>query len=142
MRLQDNQANCGPYALKNALAAIGIERTAAELEAACKTSATRGTSTANLVRAIAKIDGLYPVKVLEAKRDVALLRLRFALLQGRPVLLSWCSERPGDHWVAAIGMIGERYLVADAADPELVLSYSVEELEEHWRDSKYEGVIL
>lgn len=142
MRLQDNQANCGPAALKNALQALGIERTMQELEAACKTSATNGTPTKNILAAAKAIEKCKPHKVLEAKRDVALLRLRFALQAGRPVLLSWCSTSPGDHWVAAVGMLGERFLVADAADSELVLSLDVKQLEEKWRDSRYEGVIL
>ena len=142
MRLQDNQANCGPAAMKNALQALGIERTLPELEAACKTSATNGTPTNNIIRAAKKIEGCKPIKILETRAGVALIQLRFALQSGRPVLLSWCSSTPGDHWVAAVGLLGERYLVADAADSELVLSLTVEELEGKWRDNKYEGVIL
>lgn len=140
--MQSSQANCGPYALLNALAALGIQRTAEELETACKTSATKGTSVSNLMKAASKIEGCHPVKILEAKRDVALLRLRFALMQGRSVVMCWRTEVPGDHLVGAIGMLGDRYLIADPADSELVISLSVEELEDKWRDSKYEAVIL
>lgn len=142
IRMQDNQANCGPFALKNALAAIGIERSAEELEKACGTSATNGTPTKGIVKAASKIDGLQPAVIRETRSDIALLKLEHAVRRGRPVVIAWCSREPGDHWVAVVGVLGERYLVADAADSELVLSHAVDELESKWRDSKYEGVIL
>lgn len=140
--MQDSQANCGPFALKNALAALGIHRAIEELETLCKTSATDGTPLRNVVRAAGKIEGCVPVRLMETRRDIALMRLMWALRSGRPVVLSWCSQSPGDHWVAAVGRLGERYLIADSADSELVFSMSVDEVEERWRDTKYEGVIL
>ncbi len=142
MRLQDSQANCGPFALKNALEAIGIQRSAEELEKACGTSATNGTPTRGILRAASKIEGCYPVVLREAKRDVALLKLEHAIRRGRPAVIAWCSQSPGDHWVAVVGVLGERFLVADAANSDLVISVEVDELEARWRDSKYEGVIL
>jgi len=140
--MQDNQSNCGPFALKNALAALGIERSAEELEKACGTTATRGTSVRNLVRAAGKIEGCDAVLLREKRSDVALLKLEHAVAAGRPVLITWSTEEPGDHWVAVVGALGDRYLVADSADSELVLSYTAGELEAKWRDSSYEGVIL
>lgn len=142
MRMQDSQANCGPFALRNALQALGIERSAEELEKLCKTSATEGTPTKNILRAAGAIDGCQPVKLLETRRDIALMRLAEALRRGRPVVLSWQTEQPGDHWVAAVGVLGDRYLIADSAESELVMSFAVNEVEERWRDKKYEGVIL
>lgn len=143
MRLQDSQANCGPYALKNGLAAMGIERSAEELEKACKTSATNGTSTNNIVKAAKAIEGCHPVKVTESRADVALLKLSYAVTSGRAVVISWCSQDPGDHWVAAVGKLGDRYLIADAGDSELVTGVDAGELLKKWRDGKYyEGVIL
>lgn len=142
MRLQDSQANCGPYALKNGLAAMGIERSAEELEKACKTSATNGTTTSNIIKAARAIEGCTPVKLLETKRDVALLKLFYAVTSGRACVISWCSQEPGDHWVAVIGKLGERYLIADAGDSELIIAVDAIELERRWRDNRYEGVIL
>ena len=140
--MQDSQANCGPYALRNGLQALGIERNANELESACRTSATNGTPTRNIIAAANKIDGCRPLKLFEKRRDIALMRLAEALRRGRPVLLSWRSETPGDHWVVAVGVLGDRYLVADSAESELVLSMAVDDLEARWRDTNYEGVIL
>lgn len=140
--MQDSQANCGPFALKNALFAIGIERSAEELEKACGTSATNGTPTKGILKAAAKIEGCMPVLLREKRTDIALMRLAEALRRGRPVVISWTTDAPGDHWVAAVGVLGERYLVADSGDSELVRSFAVDELEARWRDKNYEGVIL
>lgn len=126
----------------NALAALGIARTTAELESLCGTSATDGTPTRNILKAAGKIDGCRPVLLRERRRDIALMRLAEALRRGRPVVLSWNSAEPGDHWVAVVGVLGERYLVADSADGELVVSRGVDELEAAWKDKNYEGVIL
>lgn len=142
MRMQDCEANCGPYALKNALAALGIERTAGEMEAACKTSATKGTPLRNIFRAAEQIEGCTPMRIREKRRDVAMLKLRSALLDGHAVVISWCTNEPGDHWVAAVGLLGGRYLIADAADLELILSRSAAEVAEKWFAGSYEGVIL
>lgn len=140
--MQDSQANCGPFALKNALASLGIDRSAEELERACGTTATSGTPTRGIIRAAAGIAECRPLLLREKRRDVALMRLSEALRRGRPAVLSWNCEEAGDHWVAAIGILGERYLIADSGDSELVMSYPVQVLEEKWRDTKYEGVIL
>ena len=140
MRMQNSQATCGPTALQNALFALGIRRSQEELEVACKTTATMGTSTAKLLKAVGQIEGCVPVRFNERRRDVALLKLRCAVMDGRPVILSW---QTGTHWVAAVGMLGPRFLVADAAEAELVLSFTVDELAALWDDDgKYEGVII
>lgn len=145
MRGQDSQANCGPYALMNALRSLGIMRTREELEVLCGTTMTDGTPPPKLLRAIGRIDGCQPVKIRERRRDIALLRLKGALDQGRPVVLVWQDSEgnSGGHWVAAVGMLGDRYLIADAADNELVLSHTVAEVAEKWVDEGvYEGVVL
>jgi hypothetical protein len=122
--------------------ALGISRSVEELEKLCRTSATDGTQTKNIVRAAATIEGCVPVRLLEKRTDIALLKLAEALRRGRPVIMAWCTAVPGDHWIAAIGLLGDRYLLADSADSELVTSMSVDEVEERWRDTKYEAVIL
>ena len=124
----------------NALRALGIQRTAAELEAACRTTQTLGTSTTKLVRAAGQIEGCAPVRFAERRQDVALLKLRCAVTDGRPVLCSW---NDGEHWVAVVGMLGPRFLVADPAEAELVLSYTVDEVVALWTEGgRFEGIIL
>jgi len=137
--MQDSQANCGPFALKNALSALGIERSAEELEKACGTTATKGTPTKGVHKAASKIEGCSPVALREKRCDVAMLKLDRSIRIGRPALL---VVDEGQHWVAVVGFLGERYLVADSGDSELVLSYTAAGLEERWRDTTYEGVLL
>src|ERR1044072_2680949 len=110
MRMQDSQANCGPFALKNALEALGIKRSAEELEKACGTNATNGTPTKGIFKAAQKIEGCNPVVVRESKSDVALLKLEHAIRKGRPLVLSFCDStgKPGEHWVAVVGVLGDR----------------------------------
>lgn len=143
MRLQDSQANCGPVSLRNALSALGLRRSTEELETLCRTNATEGTTARNLTRAATTIEGLSPRRIEETRRDVALLVLRHALACGRPVVLlvdNW------SHYVAAVGTLGERYLVADSADAELVVSLAVDELAGRWGHATakrpYWGLVL
>lgn len=130
MRLQSSQANCGPFALRNALMALGLQRSEKECEALCRVTAADGTSAANLWRAVQKVDDLRPRKIDEGRFDVAMLQLHAALDCGHPVILlvdNW------EHWVAAIGTLGtSRVLVADSADAELVLSYDWGQLMKRW----------
>ena len=129
MRLQDSQANCGPSAARNALKALGMDRSIPELETLFKTDATNGTSAANVVKGLKKLDDLQPQVIEESRPEVAHLLLAHVLHRGRPVLL--CVDGWG-HFVAAIGLLGGRVLVADSADSELVLSYTMEEVMERW----------
>lgn len=140
--MQSSQANCGPYALYNALAALGIQRNEAELEHLCRTSATDGTSLRNLFKAAARIEGCTPYLIKEKRTDVALLKLTESIRRGRPAILSWRSDAPSDHWVAVIGMLGDRFTVADSGHSELVLSMPLDAVEAHWRDNVYVGVVL
>jgi hypothetical protein len=139
--MQDTEANCGPTAMHNALAAMGIPRTVPECEALCKTKSA-GTTPAKLLRALRAVEGLAPVVFHETRRDVALLRLAQALGLGRPVILSVAN---GTHWVAAIGRLGDRVLVADSDSNELVYSRDPNTLANWWAEKTarpYYGVIL
>lgn len=137
--MQDTAANCGPASLSNALAAQGIARTQDECAAMCKTTATDGTPPKRLLAAIMAV-GRKGVVIKERRADVAITFLAHWLDRGRPVIL--CVDQ-GQHWVAAVGMLGERILVADSADNDLVLSYSREELLKRWAEGKsFWGVVV
>lgn len=133
MRMQDSQATCGPSALSNALSAVGMARSAAECEVLCQANATTGTPPASMVKAVRSVDGVTPRLIRETRPEVAVLKLLALLDHGRPVLLVVDSS---SHWVAAVGRLGDRVLVADSADLELVLSYTPDELAARWRDGK------
>lgn len=143
MRLQDSQANCGPTAVKNALCALGIERSTEECEKLCRCTAD-GTSPANLFRGLEAIHELNPQKIDEYKEYVAVLLLESALSEGRPVIVLVDNS---EHWVAAIGLLGKRIQIADGADSELVISYPLSAFAKRWQNStskrhSYYGISL
>jgi ABC-type bacteriocin/lantibiotic exporter with double-glycine peptidase domain len=139
MRMQDTAANCGPASVSNALQALGIIRSQAECEVLCKTSGTDGTSTRNIIRAVQSL-GCRGLPIKEKRQVVAWLMLMRWLRAGAPIIL--CVD-DSSHWVAAIGTLGDRVLVADPADNELVLSYDTEKLMDRWSaTSGFYGVIL
>lgn len=139
MRMQDTAANCGPASLSNALAAMGITRSQDECAALCKTNGTEGTPPKRILAAI-KALGRAPVVIREKRGAVALLMLDHSLRDGRGVLLCVDNE---EHWVAAVGTIADRTLIADPADNELVLSLSRGQLADRWGGGgTYYGVIV
>ncbi len=142
MRGQSSEASCGPTAMYNALRALDIERGLHECEKLCGTTMTDGTTTKKLVKALATIAELRPVPIRERRRDIAMMRLHEALLAGRPVILLVNSEQPEDHYVAVVGMLGSRYLIADSADHELVISRTPEDVSGWWGDAVTWGVVL
>lgn len=138
MRFQDNQSNCGPASLSNALQALGITRTQDECARLCKTTGTDGTSAKNLLSA-ARAVGRDPLVLNERRADVAMLFLDNWLRMGRSAVL---VVDDNSHWVAAVGLLGDRVLVADPADNELVLTYSRAKLADRWGGPRYYGVVL
>lgn len=131
MRFQSTQASCGPASLRNALLALGIERSEEELSQLSGCTATNGTPPKGLIRAITQITGAEPGVIYEAREDVAVLRLVEALRVGRPVIL--CVDRD-EHWVVAFGLLGPDVVhVADSADNELVKHYRPRDLASRWR---------
>lgn len=81
-----------------------------------------------------------PVVYLVPGRAAEALR-RF-LHKGFPVIM--CVDND-EHWVCAIGVLGSRFLVADPADAELVLSYDPEKLTTRWKNKTkkpYYGIVV
>src|SRR5688572_2687030 len=103
MRMQSTEASCGPTAMVNSLAALGLKRSIEECEQLCKCSATEGTSTPKLMAALRSIPGLDVNRIYERKPTSALWHLNGALSCGRPVILCVDSS---SHWVAAVGQLG------------------------------------
>lgn len=139
MRLQDTAANCGPASLSNALAAMGITRSQDECTVLCKTTGTEGTAPKRLVHAIRAV-GRDPLIVRERRSEVAILFLSHFLATGRSAIL--CVD-DDTHWVAAIGLLGDRVLIADPADNELVITLSRADLAERWSgNGSCYGIVL
>lgn len=145
MRLQSRKSSCGPAALKNALEAIGIERTEDELGALSKQT-TEGTSQAGLERAIDAVGkGNDPIitsnRIYEQRREVAGWAISSTIRSGRPVIIVVDNC---EHWVSVVGMLGESFIVADSASNDVVLYYSLEQLLDRWESDtgRYFGIII
>jgi hypothetical protein len=122
------------------LAAIGVVRSEDELGKLARQK-TDGTSQAGLLKAIRSINPGWghPVKFRDAHAAFASLWLH--LNRGQPMILpvdNW------EHWVAAIGAIGQRVLVADSADNELVLTYTTDEILARWEGPRggWYGIVI
>lgn len=133
MRFQSTAASCGPAALRNALAALGVARTEDELATLCGTDA-EGTPPRGLLKALREM-GYDPVPIHEARGQVAWLLLLQALAAGHPAIA--CVDQD-EHWVVAFATLGARsdegprVLVADSGSAELVHSYTAKGWLERW----------
>lgn len=151
MRFQSTLANCGPAALRTALAIRGILRTQEELETLSGCT-TEGTSPKGMLAALRAISSgsenqdISPGVISEGQPDIALLRLLEAHRSGCSVIL--CVDQD-EHWVVSFGLLGEgaRMVihVSDAGDAELVKHYRPGELVERWRGlgrRPYYGIVV
>lgn len=141
MRYQSLKAGCGPTALANGLELLGIKRNEIELSTVAGTT-PKGTDASGIVGA-AKAAGRFPSTINTKDSDFALYALHYYLCNGRPVII--CVDK-WDHWVVAAGILGERILVIDSANNELVLVYPPEKLTERWekpgKGGGYYGIVL
>jgi predicted double-glycine peptidase len=125
MRLQDEQSACGAYALANAFEALlgpGNGLTADVCKQLTGYLPSKGVSAAGMRRAVQRA-GYRPVRV------TSMLELRGALSSGLPVMMLVDAH---EHWIAAIGLLGSRVLIADAALGDLVLGVDGEALLGRW----------
>ena len=138
MKYQSRKYSCGPAALANALEALGIRRSESELAELCKTT-VEGTSEMGLRRALLTLNIQFQA-LSERRFDVARLRLFECLYkQGSAVLCVANSS----HWVSIVGVSGKRFIVVDSAVDDLLLFWSVEELENEWTsNSNYYGLLI
>lgn len=130
MRLQSSQASCGAAAVHNALCALGREPSLEACEKACRVDATDGTSPKRLVAGVKAMGGEVVAEIKERESDVGLLRLDKATTMGLVGILVVDAD---SHWVTVVGRLGDRYLVADSADSELIRSLSAKDLVERWK---------
>lgn len=141
--MQSSQANCGATALYNAAQALGKQLDLMACERVCRTTATDGTSIRGFLFGAKKL-GLQTAQTLRcdsAKRAESWLNEQ--IVAGSTVAV---TVDESSHWAAVIGKLGDRWLLADSADNELVLSLSTGELMHRWCASeckpKFYGVAL
>jgi len=140
VRLQSSQAACGRAACSNALKALGVDVSEQQIDKLLKEikkvgdeHAADGTGADTMARALAKAPRYWGIRAprLVASHDpsMACAVLRGLLTGGSVVVLAVDLDA---HWIAVIGAVGDRFLVCDAADDELVLSYSEDEMVSRW----------
>lgn len=135
MKYQSNRASCGPAALHNALAALGVSRSEDELIKLCGQNAN-GTSGAGIVKAIKalKLEGMTGEPIKFRHENDAMIGLWWYLTErGRPVIL--CVDK-FEHWVACTGYLGYRFAVMDSADNRLAIYYTGNALAARWAGPK------
>jgi ABC-type bacteriocin/lantibiotic exporter with double-glycine peptidase domain len=139
MRGQSHRNFCGPACAANILRAFGTDRNATEDTVAKKIrqvairnndeDPSNGTTESQLRRAFEAYK--HPTEQWQLHTPhAAVMALRGALLGG---LLGVLCVDNNTHWVAAIGVAGTRFVIADPADPEIVLIVTGEELAQRWQ---------
>jgi hypothetical protein len=140
VRYQSGKATCGPAALGNALLSLGLHRSEDELIKLCKTTAKDGTGTKRIIEATKAIsapsgDGNLPEITLttavidEQRQSVALLTLLDATRRG---WASVCLVDNWSHYVAVVGLLGDRVCVVDSASNELWHSLTLGDWVRRW----------
>ena len=150
---QSSAASCGPCAVSNGLKALGLDVSEAEVLRwmdRIRQGADPGSNGANgelMTRAMAESRYRLRIRRLSTgDRDYATLVLRGAVGEGAIAIAyvdSDGDEQTDDgHWVAVVGLLGRRVLVADGADRELVLSYDEDQFLARWSTPGFYAVIV
>lgn len=128
MQLQQSPFGCGPAAVVNALESLGIQTTQEVVATLAKTNPQEGTYPAGMRRALEAL-GFEPLVIEVKDQDLALAAARGHLMTGRPILL--CVDN-WEHWVTAIGMLGDRILIVDPADGAVTTSMNSADFLTRW----------
>lgn len=133
---QPNDYECGPFALKHALVALGRIVSEDRIAMVARTHWWSGTSEIRLVRAARAFDcDLRLVRSLNGER--ARLELTAALRQRRPTIL--CVDDWG-HWITAVRYDGGKFVIIDSDREPVLDAVSWPQLRARWRyrDTEYD----
>lgn len=112
MRTQLRDWSCGAAALVNASLTLGKTVSEGKVRKLAGTTREDGTDERGIIDA-ARALGLTATPSSSSDSTAAWAVVRANLLDGRPCLL--CIDNWG-HWVTAIGIVGERVIIADPAE--------------------------
>lgn len=146
MKPQEENWDCGACAVLNALRCYGDRISLMKVRKACNTDPQKGTNESDIVNGLAALDYVGHA-FNENKVGKAWEVLTNNLSLGNPVILCVDNEQ---HWVTAIGMMGEYVIIFDslntiknlAEQGVHVLSRRV--LGKRWQDanSKFYGIAV
>jgi hypothetical protein len=125
---QSNYWQCGPFALKHALAVLGIFADEREIARIAGTDRLSGTDELQLARAARRFDcdllSIRRYEHIEARHDLVSY-----LKQGIPCLL--CAYE-WSHWVTVVNEARQRFVVLDSRDDAVLRICTWTELESFW----------
>lgn len=124
---QPNSYECGPFALKHALAVVGEFTDERALAARAGTTA-EGTDEVQLARAAMRHACVLPT-IRATDPDGARSTLEHQLGDGHPVLA--CVDE-WQHWLVIAAQEGDRFVVLDSAEPAVFSIVEWSELRERW----------
>ncbi len=130
MILQSDEFSCGAVAVVNAMEAIGVDYAVEAMAKMCRTSPVHGTSEKDIIKALVTLE--HPVREIgESSTGFALVILRGYLAGGASAILAVDQD---SHWIAAIGLCGNRFIIHDSACG--TSSMSDTELLARWRKER------
>lgn len=132
---QSNRWQCGPFALKHALAIVGYFVDEESLTRAAKT--TKEGTDEKMLRRAAERFSCNLVEVRRKDEDAAFRALKKALSDGRPCMI--CINQWG-HWVTIVGfdVRQERFVVIDSEKDPVVRIPAWSELKRRWVYNEYD----
>lgn len=132
---QSNKWQCGPFALKHALAILGRFVDEDALTRAAKT--TRDGTDERMLRRAAEHSDCDLIEIRKFDEDSAFRALTAALAKGRPCLI--CINQWG-HWVTIVGFDTrtERFVVIDSEKDPVVRIPAWSELKRRWVYNEYD----
>ncbi len=132
---QNNRWQCGPFAIKHALAIVGRFVDEESITRAARTT-KEGTDEKMLRRASERFDCRL-IEVRKFEEEAAFRALKAALTTGRPCLI--CINQWG-HWVTIVGFDArsERFVVIDSEKDPVVRIPAWSELKRRWVFNEYD----
>lgn len=109
MKYQQLPYSCGPASIVNALRCFGIRKAEKTIRKTSNTNIKNGTSEDDMIRVLTDL-GFDVNKHEQGQYAKAWKWLHNRLKDGNPVII---SVRNWSHYVAAIGIIGDKIIIAD-----------------------------
>lgn len=144
MKYQELNYSCGPASIVNALRSLGIKKTEKSIRKTSNTNPKNGTSEEDMIRVLTDLG--FRIRKHEQGQFVKAWKwLHNKLKSGSPVII---SVRNWQHYVAAVGIIGDRIIIADSAGPNAengILILDKAQLKKFWyhkREKLYTGLAI
>lgn len=112
MIFQELDFSCGPASIVNALRCLGYKKTEKSILKISNTNSQNGTSEEDMVRVLMSL-GFEVKRHEQGNFEKAWKWLCKQLKNGNPVII---SVKNWQHYVAVIGVIGEKIIITDSGD--------------------------